>query len=110
MCRNAPSVSHLLFADDSLILMKADNNNASTLKRVLETYCSSSGQQISNAKSSIYFSPNTPVEEKVVICQHLNINTEALNDKYLGLPSMVGMDRSDSFEYLIDRVNQLMIG
>jgi hypothetical protein len=25
LCRNAPSVSHLLFVDDSLILMKADN-------------------------------------------------------------------------------------
>ena len=61
VCRNEPSISHLLFADDSLILMKANISNARTLKKVLETYCQSSGQMVSNAKSSIYFSPNTGV-------------------------------------------------
>jgi hypothetical protein len=42
VCRNAPSVSHLLFADNSLILMKADMNNATSLQQVLDTYCANS--------------------------------------------------------------------
>jgi hypothetical protein len=53
VCRNAPSVSHLLFADDSLILMKTDMNNATSLQQVLDTYCANSGQLVSLAKSSI---------------------------------------------------------
>jgi hypothetical protein len=61
VCRNAPSVSHLLFVDDSLILMKADMTNATSLQCVFDTYCVNSGQQVSLAKSSIYFSPNTLV-------------------------------------------------
>jgi hypothetical protein len=95
VCRGAPSVSHLLFADDSLVLLKADLNNAISLQQVLDSYCANSGQLISVAKSSIFFSPNTPVEVKVEICNTLNINTEAISDKYLGLPALVGADRSD---------------
>jgi hypothetical protein len=52
VCRDAPMVSHLLFADDSLILMRADRKNALKLKEILERYCLSSGQKISEEKSS----------------------------------------------------------
>ena len=102
--RNAPSVSHLLFADDSLILMKADMTNATSLRQTLDQYCACSRQLVSEAKCSIFFSPNVTVEVKVDICTELNIMSEALSDKYLGLPAMVGVDRSDNFLYLVERV------
>ena len=54
VCRNAPSVSHLLFTDDSLILMRADLVNATSLRQVLDEYCASSGQLVSEGKSSIF--------------------------------------------------------
>jgi hypothetical protein len=110
VCRNAPSVSHLLFADDSLILLKADLNNAISLKQVLDTYCANSGQLVSVAKSNIFFSPNTPVEVKVEMCNTLDINTEALYDNYLGLPALVGADQSDCFIHFVERVMQRMKG
>ena len=110
VCRNAPHISHLLFADDSLILMKADSHNASTLKRILDTYCASSGQLVSNAKLIIFFSPNTNVNTRENVCTELNIETEALSDTYLGLPTMVGVDRTDCFQHLIDRVCQRLKG
>ena len=67
VCRNAPSISHLLFIDDSLILIKAHMDNAQTLKRILDLYCGASGQLLSLDKSSVFFGPNTDVHVKTQI-------------------------------------------
>jgi hypothetical protein len=55
---------------------------------------------LSEAKSSIYFSENTSVDMKAEICGVLNIMTEALSDKYLGLPASIGAEKSDCFQSL----------
>jgi hypothetical protein len=110
VCRNAPSVSLLLFADDSLILMKADTNNATSLQQVLDIYCANSGQMVSLVKLSIFFSPNTNVLARAEICEALHITTEAISDKYLGLSALVGADRSDCFEHFIERIIQRING
>jgi len=85
-------------------LIHADKRNADNLKHLLDNYCASLGQMVSDAKSSIFFSENTSVSDKLEVCQSLNIMTESLNDKYLGLPALVGADRSDCFQHLIDHV------
>ena len=76
----------------------------------MDLYCSSSGQQVSDGKSSIFFSPNTIVERRVEVCTRLNIMIEALTDKYLGLPLLVGAEISDSFQYLIDKICEILHG
>jgi hypothetical protein len=90
--------------------MKANLTNATSLRQVLDQYCASSGQMVSEAKCSIFFSPNVQVEVKGQICEELNIMTEAISDKYLGLPSMVGLDRTDSFIYLLERIIERLEG
>jgi hypothetical protein len=71
--------------------MQADEANADCLKHILDIYWCASGQMVSTPKSSIFFSPNTPVERRESICLKLDIMTEALTDKYLGLPATVGV-------------------
>ena len=44
------------------------------------------------------------------ICEALHIDTEALSDKYLGLPALVGAERSDCFEHLIEKIIQRING
>jgi hypothetical protein len=65
ICREAPMVSHLLFGDDSLILMHANKSNADCLRDTIGMYYQSSGQMLSAAKSSIFFSGNTKAEVKL---------------------------------------------
>ena len=104
VCRNAPSVSHLLFAGVSLILMKANLTNATTLRHVLDQYCASSQQMVNEDKCSIFLSTDVGVDVNGEVCAQLNIMIEAMSDKYLGVPAMVGEDRSDSFVHLLERV------
>ena len=61
-------------------------------------------------KASIYFSKNTNVEEKAEVCDILNIMIESISDKYLGLPALVGVDRTDCFRHLVDRVHARISG
>ena len=42
---SAPTVSHLLFADDSLLFFMTDGESAREVKEVLNIYCQASGQQ-----------------------------------------------------------------
>jgi hypothetical protein len=85
ICNGAPSVSHLLFADDSLILMKATSSNASCFSDVLELYEACFGQQINKEKSSIMFSKNTKVRVRGILKEILEVQSKTVNERYLGL-------------------------
>jgi hypothetical protein len=73
VCAAAPSITHLLFADDSLILMKADVNNVACLQEIVKVYEACSGQKINMEKSSILFSPNTKLIDREQIKQKLQL-------------------------------------
>ena len=62
ICHGGPKLSHLCFADDSLIFCKSSLAKCDTLQRVLEMYEQASVQQLNKAKSSLFFSSNTPKE------------------------------------------------
>ncbi|XP_073360407.1 uncharacterized protein [Aegilops tauschii subsp. strangulata] len=104
LCSTAPSLNHLLFADDSLVLMKANGESAKTLQHVLELYENCSGQMINFDKSSVMFSKNTRSEDRQVVLNILNIRADARTEKYLGLPVYVGAAKTQIFEYLKDRI------
>jgi hypothetical protein len=64
ICRAAPRVSHLFFADDSLIFVKASVSGAHHLQQILSLYESVSGQMINKDKTAAMFSKNAPAHVK----------------------------------------------
>lgn len=64
VCRNAPAISHLLYADDLLIACRADKVNAKAVMDNFGLYCLWSGQAANMEKSHSYFSKNTRPEVK----------------------------------------------
>ncbi|KAK2354861.1 hypothetical protein QL285_092328 [Trifolium repens] len=58
IAQTAPKVSHLFFADDSIIFCRAKKDEPIQLKIIFEEYQRISGQQINMGKSEMTFSPN----------------------------------------------------
>jgi hypothetical protein len=100
ICRNAPGISHLLFADDSLLFFKATPEEAGRVKQVIEEYASSMGQLINSAKCSIFFGDSCPNATREAVKEVLHVQHEAFDAKYLGLPTPHGRMNKEKFESL----------
>jgi hypothetical protein len=58
-CRGGPWVTHLFFADDSLLFGQANIFECRKILEILNLYEGSSDQKINKEKTAIYFSSNT---------------------------------------------------
>lgn len=97
-------MNHLLVTDDSLLFFKASREGADGASNLLETYCKASGQKINTQKSSVFFNKGCPQGIIDEIKGILRVQNESLNDKYLGLPSDVGISKNGTFKYLKDGI------
>ena len=104
ICRNGPRVSHLFFADDSVLFCRAKEEECQKILDILAIYERGSGQKINRDKTNIFFSSNTLQATQVQIQQFLGFPTIRQYEKYLGLPALVGHAKRQSFVFLKERV------
>ncbi|KAA3482702.1 reverse transcriptase [Gossypium australe] len=102
--RKGPEISHLLFADDCLMFGEATEKGARVLKDILKVYESCSGQCVNFGKSLISYSTNMNEESKGAVLRLLGVRSSSSSEKYLGLPDMVGRQKNEAFQNLVDRI------
>ena len=71
---------------------------------ILDLYALASRQCINFEKSSIYFSSNTEVRHREWIKNILGVKEVARFESYLGLPTLIGRSKYQTFSFLKDRV------
>ena len=103
-------MTHLFFANDSLLFCKAKEQECHALVNILNRYEEASGQKINTDKSLIFFSPNTPQELRENILNILSPMQNSKHNKYLGLSSIIGRSKAQVFAEVKDKVAKKLAG
>lgn len=104
ICRTGPRITHLLFADDSLIFCRAKEAECQKLLDLLAIYEKASRQKINRLKTNLFFSKSTPQDTQEVIKQTLGVPVIHQYESYLGLPSFIGRSKNNSFAKIKQQV------
>ncbi|XP_060959451.1 uncharacterized protein LOC133030657 [Cannabis sativa] len=106
VARSAPTISHLLFADDSYIYCQATDEEASRVLSLLRLFEDASGQKVNLHKSSAFFSSNTSSVTRSRICNSMRIQEAGVDSMYLGLPSIVGRNKNAVLGFLKEKMRK----
>jgi hypothetical protein len=95
ICRHAPGISHLLFADDSLLFFKAQGSQALRV--------------INPGKCSIMFGDSCPMQLRGEVKEALQVTQESFETKYLGLPTPDGRMCNGKFPSLHAKLAKCLV-
>ena len=110
LCKRGPKISHLLFADDSLLFCRVSLSDLQVIQNILSLYEKASGQKLNREKTTIFFSKAVKEDTKTQISNYLEVPEVKEYEKYLGLPAVIGRKKKESLNYLKERVWSILQG
>ncbi|KAJ0520454.1 putative RNA-directed DNA polymerase [Helianthus annuus] len=98
---NGPVISHLLYADDAIVVGEWSKSEVSNIVRILRCFNICSGLKINIEKSNLY-GIGVGTEEIGVMANEVGCNADSLPFKYLGLKVGANMNRIKNWQPVID--------
>ncbi|PKU61028.1 Putative ribonuclease H protein [Dendrobium catenatum] len=98
-----PRISHLLYADDVLILSHASTTLAKEMKNIVEDFCKWTGQRVNINKSQVLFGKMVNYSLKKKITKIIGFK-EVKEMKYLGVKISLRRNKVTDFQELLSMV------
>ena len=106
--RNALSISHLFFADDTLILCGADTYQLWHLREIFIRFQAISGLKINLSKSELV--PVGHVPNVAELAGFLGCRVSFLPMSYLGLPPGAGFKKKEVWNNVVEKMEKWLAG
>ncbi|XP_074318329.1 uncharacterized protein LOC141655135 [Silene latifolia] len=106
----APEISHLLFAYDSIFFTRATEEEAAAVCDILRRYEYASGQLVNLDKTTVSFSKGVPLTKRSNLATRLGIIEVEEQERYLGLPTVVGRSKKVLTNILRDKLSKRLKG
>lgn len=104
VARSALAITHMLFADDLVLLNSIKSKEVECLAECVSKFCSWSGQAVNLAKSGMFASRNVHRVVLNKIAEDWGCKKISLDAKYLGSPLFLTRRKSKDFEFLAERL------
>jgi hypothetical protein len=101
-------ISHLLFADDTLIFYEADSDHIAHLRSILVWFEATSGLRVNLGKSELVQVGEVPFLEE--LADILGCQTSSLPMKYLGLPLGAKFKSIDIWNPIVEKMERRLAG
>ncbi|KAM1596828.1 hypothetical protein ACFX15_031390 [Malus domestica] len=94
-------ISHMFFANDTLIFLTATKENFQRLIQLIDHYSFTPGQQVNKQKSSVFFGRNVVDGVSKELTYILGVVKVGDPGSYLGVPAICGRSKKCGLAYVI---------